>query len=99
MSDVANSIRRGVEDAVAFARGDRSRGKATVVWVPEYVDVKALRARLGLSQAGFAARYGFSVAAVRDWEQGRRRPEASARVLLTVIDREPEAVERALSAA
>jgi putative transcriptional regulator len=99
MSDVANSIRRGVEDAIAYARGDQSRGKATVVRVPEHVDVKALRARLGLSQAAFAARYGFSVAAVRDWEQGRRRPEASARVLLTVIDREPEAVERALSAA
>ncbi|MDU7524874.1 MAG: hypothetical protein E7K72_26495 [Roseomonas mucosa] len=35
-------------------------------------------------------------ASIRDWEQRRRRPEQAARVLLRVIDREPEAVERAL---
>lgn len=69
------------------------------VHVPRDVDVRAMRKRLGLTQAAFAARFGFSTAAVRDWEQKRRRPEASARVLLTVIDREPDAVQRALSAA
>lgn len=58
--------------------------------------MRAVRNRSGLSQGDFAARYGFSRSAVQDWEQKRRRPEAAARVLLTVIDREPEAVERAL---
>jgi len=61
------------------------------------VDVKAIRAKLKLSQGAFAERFGFSVATVQDWEQRRRSPEASARVLLTVIDREPEAVQRALA--
>ncbi len=99
MTEVADSIRRGLKDALAHARGDKSRGHETVVYVPEYVDVKALRRRLGLTQERFAARYGFKLATVRDWEQARRRPVGPARVLLSVIDREPEAVERALTRA
>lgn len=67
--------------------------------VPAEVDVKAVRRRMGLTQAAFAARFGFTLSAVREWEQWRRRPEASARVLLKVIEREPEAVERALAGA
>ena len=97
MSEVGESILRGARDALAYARGDKSRGRATVVHVPKQIDVKAVRKRLGLSQVAFAARFGFSVGTLRDWEQKRRRPEGPARVLLTVIDREPEAVERALT--
>ncbi len=98
MSEVGESILRGARDAIAYARGDKSRGRATVVHVPKQVDVKAVRKRLGLSQAAFAARFGFSIGTLRDWEQKRRCPEGPARILLTVIDREPKAVERALSA-
>jgi len=88
-------IKAGLDDALAFAeeRGDRS---AYRVHVPKTIDVKAIRARLGLSQTAFAARFGFTTAAVREWEYGRRQPERSARVLLAVIAREPEAVDRAL---
>jgi putative transcriptional regulator len=67
--------------------------------VPEAVDVAALRHALGLSQAAFARRFGLDVTAVQAWEQGRRRPDRTARVLLAVIAREPEAVRRALAAA
>lgn len=56
------------------------------------VDVKALRARLGLSQEAFAGRYGLDVATVRNWEQGRTRPDGPASILLQVIDRDPDAV-------
>ena len=52
---------------------------------------------LGLSQEAFARKYGFALSAVRDWEQGRRRPERSARILLKIVEREPEAVTRALA--
>ena len=97
MSEVGESILRGARDALAFARGDKSRGRATVVHVPKQVDVKAVRKRLGLSQTAFAARFGVSIGTLRDWEQKRRRPEGPARVLLTVIDREPKAVDRALA--
>ena len=66
---------------------------------PASVDVRRIRERLGLSQTGFAARFGFTAAAVRQWEQGRRMPQGPARVLLTIIAREPGAVSRALDAA
>ena len=59
--------------------------------------MRAIRRSLGLSQESFALRFGFTASAVRDWEQGRRQPERAARVLLMVIEREPEAVTRALS--
>jgi putative transcriptional regulator len=61
--------------------------------------VKAIRTRQGLTQEEFAARYGFAVSAVREWEQKRRMPDPAARAYLVVIDREPEAVARALQAA
>jgi putative transcriptional regulator len=59
-------------------------------------DVAALRRRLKLSQVGFADRFGFSVATVRNWEQGRVLADGPARVLLPVIANEPNAVIRAL---
>ena len=58
--------------------------------------IVALRKRLRLSRQKFADRFGLDVRALQEWEQGRRVPDRAARVLLTVIDREPEAVVRAL---
>ncbi|HEY8883885.1 MAG TPA: helix-turn-helix domain-containing protein [Chloroflexota bacterium] len=67
---------------------------------PRYVrvgpDVRLVRERLGLSQEAFAARYHLSLRTVQEWEQRRRVPEGPARVLLQVIEREPEAAARAL---
>lgn len=91
------SIAAGLADAIAYARGDKSRGKARVVEVPT-IDVAAMRKKLGLSQDRFAAAFGVSPSTVRNWEQGRRHPEGPAKVLLRVIDKEPEAVLRALHA-
>ena len=67
------------------------------VVVPEDVDVKAIRSRLGLSQAEFSRRYAVSQRSLQEWEQGRRRPEAAVRAYLTVIERNPKAVEEALT--
>ncbi len=90
-----DTIAAGLVDAIAYAQGDKSRGKARVVEVPT-IDVAAMRKKLGLSQDRFAAAFGVSPSTVRNWEQGRRRPEGPAKVLLRVIDKEPEAVLRAL---
>ena len=98
MTKVADSIRRGLEQAVAFAEGTADP-KAFRVHVPAMIDVKAIRAKLGLTQEQFAARFGFSINTLRHWEQGLRQPEGPARAYLLVIDREPEAVEKALRAA
>lgn len=90
-----DTIAAGLVDAIAYAQGDKSRGKARVVEVPT-IDVAAMRKKLGLSQDRFAAAFGVSPSTVRNWEQGRRHPEGPAKVLLRVIDKEPEAVLRAL---
>jgi putative transcriptional regulator len=55
-------------------------------------EVKALRERFGLSQNKFAHLVGISVGTLRNWEQGRRRPEGPARVLLQVAAKHPEAL-------
>ena len=62
----------------------------------EDVDVRAIRSKLGLSQAEFSRRYALSPRSLQEWEQGRRRPESAVRAYLTVIDKNPEAVEEAL---
>ena len=62
------------------------------------VDVRALRRRLGMSQERFASSFCLSVGTVRDWEQGRAVPDGPARVLLKLIDRNPEIVLETLQA-
>ncbi len=89
-------ILEGLEDAVAFAKGDKTRGRVVRFRVPDQVDVRAIRKKLGLSQSAFAMRFGFPLGTLRHWEQGLRRPEGSARVLLTVIQRNPALVIEAL---
>src|SRR3954451_8246978 len=66
------------------------------VVIMEPTDVKAIRAKFGLSQEEFAKAFALNLAALRDWEQQRRMPRGPARTLLQIIDREPEAVRRAL---
>lgn len=86
----------GLNEALAHARGDIELPSYTVT-VPERVDVAKLRRRLGLSQAAFARAFGLDVTALHAWEQGRRRPDRAARILLAVIAKEPQAVLRALA--
>jgi putative transcriptional regulator len=95
---VAGSIRRGLEEAVAYAKGEADESRYRV-HVPERVDVRAIRTRLGMTQEAFALTFGFSVNTLRHWEQGRRQPEGPTRAYLLVIDRDPKAVRKALRAA
>jgi putative transcriptional regulator len=88
-----NGIMEGIEDATAFVQGKHSR--ARVVAGP---DIKALRKRIKMTQAVFAKTYCLPLGTVKDWEQGRRQPDAPARALLTVIEENPEAVQKALAA-
>jgi putative transcriptional regulator len=86
----------GLNDVEAFLAGEQEGFKAHV---PQDVDVKAIRNRLGMTQARFSDTFGFSLDAIKHWEGGRRTPEAPARTLLTVIDRNPAAVLTALNPA
>ena len=95
MSTFGEDLITSANEALAIAEG---RAAPTRMFVPPSVDVAKVRTDLGLSQTAFAAKFGLAVGTVRDWEQGRRRPEGPALVLLRVIERQPDAVERALVA-
>ncbi|NTW56121.1 MAG: transcriptional regulator [Chlorobiaceae bacterium] len=95
MSKAGSKLIRSAQQALAYALGEATEG--FVAHVPDEVDVKAIRQSLGLTQPEFSLRFGFDVRAVQDWEQKRRQPDRAARVLLKVIAREPEAVQRALA--
>jgi putative transcriptional regulator len=95
MSKAGNKLIKSANQALAYARGEISDG--FTVNVPEEIDVKSIRNGLGLTQPEFSLRFGFDVRAVQDWEQKRRQPDRAARILLTVIAYEPEAVKRALA--
>jgi putative transcriptional regulator len=92
-------LHASAKQALAWAKGENVPGvRVTVVEVnrPPVIEVRSLRQKLGLSQSQFAARFGFTPATVRNWEQGRTQPDGPARILLAVIAHHPEAVEDAL---
>jgi len=93
-----DKIAAGLADAIAIARGEADPATYRV-HTPTDVDVVKIRQSMGLTREAFALRFGLPLGTVRDWEQRKRKPDGAARVLLTVIDREPEAVTRALAAA
>ena len=64
---------------------------------PLEADARTIRVTLGMTQATFAATFGVPLTTLRDWEQGRSRPDGAARSYLLVIGRRPEAVQEALS--
>ncbi|MGY2048915.1 helix-turn-helix domain-containing protein [Methylobacterium sp. JK268] len=94
MTKLGERLLKSAQEARAIARGEMAPAR---VFTPPPIDVAAIRKKTGLSQERFAQRFGLSPAAVRDWEQKRRIPDPAARTLLIVIDKEPDAVERALS--
>ena len=98
LSPVGKGVVAGLEEAIAHVRGE--------ITLPTYkyevagpVDVKAIRAKAGLSQAAFARSYGFSVRTLQDWELGRSTPPSPVRAYLIVIGRYPETVRKALQGA
>ncbi len=95
---VGQRIIEGLEEAIAWSRGESSRVRVTLVKVAE-IDVRKVRRQMGLSQTQFATKFGFPPATLRNWEQGRAAPDAPTRVLLAVIAKHPEAVEDVLGKA
>ena len=95
MSTLGRRLITSAKEARRIVRG-KANPATYRVHIPVRVDVVAIRKRSGLSQNAFAAKYGIAPATLKDWEQNRREPEGPARTLLLVIDKEPEAVTRAL---
>lgn len=93
MSEVSESIIKGMEEALAFAQGSAS---PAVVHIPEEINVRRIRKKMNMSQSIFADYFGVNLRTIQDWEQGRRVPTGAAKNFLYVIDKEPDAVRRAL---
>jgi putative transcriptional regulator len=97
MSKLGKRLIASAKEARRIAQG-KADPATYRVHIPDQIDVAAIRRRTKLSQNAFAATFGIAPATLKDWEQHRREPEGPARALLLVIDREPEAVRRALRA-
>ena len=95
MSKLGKRLIASAKQARRIARG-KADPATYRMHIPAKVDVAAIRRRTKLSQNAFAARFGITPATLKDWEQHRREPEGPARTLLLIIDKEPEAVTRAL---
>lgn len=93
-TSLGDELIASLTEGMAILRGDVQPARFHPA--PIAVNVRAIRAKLKLSQAGFARRFGLGLATVKDWEQGRYQPDQAARAYLTVIAREPAVVERAL---
>ena len=94
-TDLGREVEAALGEVLAHVRGETSL-PCRIVDDPAAERIVALRKRMKLSRQRFADRFGLDARAVQDWEQGRRVPDRAARVLLTVVDRDPEAVVRAL---
>lgn len=94
MTTAGDRILKSAKQALAFAEGAEDHG--CTVHIPEEIDVRRIREKLAMSQKAFAEYFGVNLRTVQDWEQGRRVPSGASKNFLCVIDREPEAVHRAL---
>jgi len=94
MTSAFSSIKQGLSEAIDFSEG---KVKKAIVHKFSPVDVKNIRAKLGMSQNEFASAFGISVSTLRHWERGDRAPQGPALVLLNVVAKEPEVVLRALA--
>ncbi len=95
MTKAGDKILSGINDAIAYASGDKSKGRAHAI-INSKVDVKAIRTKTGMTQAEFAETYGLSLYTLRKWEDGSRNPEGAAKAYLTVIAQRPNVVKEAL---
>ena len=93
MSKFGEDLIEGLTEAVDFARGDKGGARVHVVEMP---DVRAIRRRLHMSQHEFADAFRIPVATLKNWEQGRRVPDAPAVAYLQVIARRPMEIQEAL---
>ena len=95
MAKFANELIASMKQAVAHAKGRKVRGiRVTTVEMP---DVKAIRRALRMSQQRFASAYRIPLPTLKNWEQGRRYPDAPAAAYLLAIKRRPREVMEAVA--
>jgi putative transcriptional regulator len=88
-------LERSAEEILAHLKGDVRLHTRRIV-LPDEVDVKRIRTKAGMSQAEFARAFCINPRTLQEWEQGRRKPDATTRAYLAVIAKNREAVLDAL---
>jgi putative transcriptional regulator len=96
--NIASEILEGLQEAADYLDGKPTKTRTTTINVPDHVDVRSVREALALTQAEFAARFALPIDTLRKWERGVREPDAASRAYLTLIQRNPKAVEETLAA-
>jgi putative transcriptional regulator len=87
--ELFDDLLESIKEGGAILKGKKKSGREFHF---NPIDIKSLRKRYGLSQEKFAQLLGISIGTLRNWEQGRRKPEGPARVLLKVASKHPDAV-------
>ena len=96
MNKFSHDLIESLTQAVEHAEGKRPAAREHVIEVP---DVRAIRRHLRMSQRSFAEAYRIPLATLKNWEQGRRQPDAPAAAYLNAIARRPDEIREALAAA
>jgi putative transcriptional regulator len=89
-----DDLLESIEQARRWARGEEVEGLRVHHFPAE--DIPTIRQKTGLTQEQFSAQIGVSTATLRNWEQGRRKPDGPARVLLAMLARDPQIVSKTL---
>lgn len=95
--NLSGEVVESAEEALAIVQGKVKPARVTTFKPSIALEIRKIRIATGLSRAEFCRRYALDVRALQDWEQGRRKPDRAARAYLTVIAKQPKAVERALA--
>jgi putative transcriptional regulator len=95
MTRFGDDLVAAMTEALKHAEGRKTKAKVYRVAVKP-LDVRAVRARLKLTQDQMSALLGVSLSGYRKWEQGQRQPHGAAQTLLKVMEQEPQSVLRAL---
>jgi putative transcriptional regulator len=95
MSKFGKELIESLSQAAAHAEGRRLKGvRVTRLEIP---DVKAIRRSLRMSQHRFAVAYRIPLPTLKNWEQGRRAPDAPALAYLLAIKRRPKEIMEAVA--
>jgi putative transcriptional regulator len=94
MNKFSRDLIQGMQEACEFADGSADGARATIVQLP---DVRAIRRRLHMSQQAFSDAYRIPLATLKNWEQGRRAPDAPAAAYLQAIAARPLVIREALA--
>ena len=92
--NIGNNIIQGMNEAIEYVRGQKEGAVTHEIKVPDNIDVAKIRKNMRLTRIRFAERFGFNPKAVQNWEQGVRRPTRSARILLCILEKEPDIVNK-----